>query len=551
MKGDRIFLFLCAFTATLLFIPGAFEFTYRVKWYFLPAFSFIYLFSILKKEKNLEFGPFHLLFILFLLFSLISLFNSYSISKTIEALFSLLGLFAFSIALFNDEKKSLIFKYILLCVFMLVCGGYIQYFLHIAGIKGLPKDAYGTPMINFGMGHRNPFSHIVAATIPLIFLFLPFLHSLFGGLFFTGISLLSGSRAGLFVSLFSFLFSFFLHKNLKKTIVLIPGIIFIFIFIFLSTPFKSALKRTIEPSYEPNRIRVLLWKDSYKIIKNHPFLGCGLSAFPSALPFFWSDETAFLVSSRYQEQFVENAHNDVISNFAETGIFGGFIFLAMIGYGIFSIFKSKKEGSRFLFISFLSIFLISLIDYPFRNPGTLFLVISIFSFTEWRVLFRIKLSQKIPLLSGFIFAIIGILFLFVRIKITSIYMQFLKMPNSYSAGISIQKSKKFLIDPLFYKGYYYLGNFYAVKGDIKTAERYYRKCLNLFRGHFLALYNLAELRIKNADINSAKRILLDLLKISPYHLEANELISKILKYEGRADEAMFYEERIRRIKERR
>jgi len=547
VKGNRIFLFLCAFTATLVFIPRAFEFTYRVKFYFLPVFSFIYLYFVVRKERDLKAGLFHLFYILFLLISFLSIFNSYSLSKTTEGLFFLLGLFAFSVALFNDEEKAIIFKYLLLCVFLLVLGGYIQYFLHIAGIKGLPKDAYGTPMINFGTGHRNPFSHLVAATIPFTFLFLPFPHSLFGGLFFLGISLLSGSRAGLFGSLFSFLFSFFFQKNLKKIFFLIPFIILI----FLSPPFKLALKRTIDPSYEPNRIRLLLWKDSYRIIKNHPVFGCGLSAFPSALPFFWSDETAFLVSSRYQEQFVENAHNDFVSTFAETGIFGGFIFLAMIGYGIFSIFKSKKEGSGFLLISFLTIFLISLIDYPFRNPATLFLGISIFSFTESRVLFRIKLTPKVPLLSGFIFAIIGSLFLFWRVKITSIYMQFLKMPNSYSAGISIQKSKKFLIDPLFYKGYYYMGNFYAVKGDLKSAEKYYRKCLNLFKGHFPVLYNLAEVKIKAGEIDSGRRILLDLLKISPYHLKANELMVIILKYEGRAGEAALYEERIRRIKERR
>jgi len=547
VKGNRIFLFLCAFTATLAFIPRAFEFTYRVKFYFLPVFSFIYLYFVVRKERDLKAGLFHLFYILFLLISFLSIFNSYSLSKTTEGLFFLLGLFAFSVALFNDEDKAIIFKYLLLCVFLLVLGGYIQYFLHIAGIKELPKDAYGTPMINFGTGHRNPFSHLVAATIPFTFLFLPFPHSLFGGLFFLGISLLSGSRAGLFGSLFSFLFSFFFQKNLKKIFFLIPFIILI----FLSPPFKLALKRTIDPSYEPNRIRLLLWKDSYRIIKNHPVFGCGLSAFPSALPFFWSDETAFLVSSRYQEQFVENAHNDLVSTFAETGIFGGFIFLAMIGYGIFSIFKSKKEGSGFLLISFLTIFLISLIDYPFRNPATLFLGISIFSFTESRVLFRIKLTPKVPLLSGFIFAIIGSLFLFWRVKITSIYMQFLKMPNSYSAGISIQKSKKFLIDPLFYKGYYYMGNFYAVKGDLKSAEKYYRKCLNLFKGHFPVLYNLAEVKIKAGEIDSGRRILLDLLKISPYHLKANELMVIILKYEGRAGEAALYEERIRRIKERR
>ena len=547
MRGDRIFLFLCAFTATLLFIPGAFEFTYRIKWYFLPSFSFIYLFFILEKERDLKFSFFHLLFFLFFLFSLVSLFNSYSISRTIEAVFCLLGLFAFSIALFNDEKKGEIFKYILLCVFILVCGGYIQYFLHIAGIKELPKDAYGTPMINFGIGHRNPFSHVVASTIPLIFFLIPFPLSLFGGLFFTGISLLSGSRAGVFGSLFSLMAAALIQKRYKKLILFIPFLILI----FLSPPFKSALKKTINKSYEPNRIRVLLWEDSINIFKKHPILGCGLSAFPSALPFFWSDETAFLVSSKYQEQFVENAHNDIISNFAETGIFGGFIFLVMIGYGIFSIFKSKEENSRFLLISILTIFLISLIDYPFRNPATLFLALSIFSFTESRVLFRMKLNPKTFLLSGLVFAIVGVSSLFVRVKITSLYMRFLKVPNPYSAGEFIQTSKKFLFDPIFYKGYYYMGNLYAVKGDMKAAEIYYRKCLNLFRGHFVALFNLAEAKIKNGEIDFAKAILLDLLKISPYHLKANELISIILRYEGRAKEAMFYEERMRKIRERR
>lgn len=551
MKGDRIFLFLCAFTAILLFIPGSFEFTYRIKWYFLPAFSFIYLSFVLKKEGHLKFGLFHLFYILFFLFSFISVFNSYSISKTIEGLFSLLGLFAFSIALFNDENREIIFKYILLCAFLLALGGYIQYLLHLSGIKDLPKDAYRTPMVNFGAGHRNPFSHIVAATVPLTFSFLPFSLSLFGGLFFTGISFLSGSRAGIFGTIFSFSVSFFLQRERKKAVFFLPFIVLIFVLIFFSPPFKSALKKTVDPSYAPNRIRFLLWKDSYTIFKNNFVSGCGLSAFPSALPFFWSDETAFLVSSRYQEQFVENAHNDIISSFAETGILGGLMFLVMVGYGIFSIFKSKKEVSRFLLISFLTIFLISLIDYPFRNPGTLFLTISIFSFAESQVLFKIKLHQKPILISGLILAILAILSLFVRIKITSIYMRFLKMPNPYSAEVAIQQSKKFFIDPLFYKAYYYMGNLYAMRGDMKSAERYYRKCLDLFRGHFLALYNLAEVKIKKGELNSGKKILLDLLKISPYHLKANELMVTILKVERRAGEAALYEERIRRIKEMR
>lgn len=547
MRGNRIFLFLSVFISILLFLPSAYEFTYRIKWFIFPASSFAYLFFIVRKEGWVKFGYFHLLFFLFFLFSFISLFNSYSPAKTIEGLLTLFSFFAFSLAFFNEEKKEILFKYILICVSVLLFGGYIQWFFHITGIKELPKDAYGASMINFAVGHRNPFSHIIASTIPLIFFYIPFPYSLLCSLFFTGIAFLSGSRAGIFGSLFSLTLTVFSYKSIKKFVPLLP-----FLFLLLLTPpFKSALKKTLDPSYEPNRIRLLLWKDSFEILKKHPFSGCGLSSFPSAFPFFWSDETSFLVSSKYQEQFVENAHNDIISNFAETGIFGGLTFLAIVGWGFFLILKNKDGISRFLLITFLTIFLISLIDYPLRNPATLFFAIAMVTFSESKVLLRIKLNPSLPLLLGVLLGIIGVSSLFLRIKVTSLYMKFLKNPNPYSAQASVEKAKKFLFDPIFYKGYYYMGNFYALKGDMKNAERYYKKSLNLFKGNFVVLYNLSEVKMKNGEFDSAKRILLELLKISPYHLKANEMISIILRAEGKTKEAKFYEERMKRIKGRR
>lgn len=539
----RILLFLCVFSS-VLFIPGLYEFTYRAKEYLFPSLSLIYLSSL--RKTRLEIGIFHGLLFLFFILSSFSLINSYSVAKTVEGLFYASGLLLFSIALFNDERKEDAFRFFLLAAGTVIAGGYIQELLHITGIKPLPEDAYGTSMINFALGHRNPLSHFVSSSIPLFFLYMKTLSALASVILSCGILLLSGSRAGLFSGIFSICAVLLLTRRFKNFLLFIPAI-----FILLSPPFLKAVKKTLNPSYEPNRIRVLLWRDSLKILKEHPLTGAGLGAFPSALPFFWSDETAFTISSRYQDQFVENAHNDFVSAFAETGIAGGILFIVIITWSLLSLFLHRSPLSPYLLSSLLAILLIAIVDYPFRNHATSLLAVSTASFAERRKLFTLKIPEKTALISGIAAGIAGGVFLFSRVRITSLYMRFLHNPNPYSAQACIERAEKFIIDPLFYKGYYYMGNFHAVEGKLEDAERSYRKSLSLFKGNFPVMYNLAEVKIKKGEWKEAKKFLLELLKISPYYLKANDLMIKLLVSEGKKEEAEIYRERIKRLRERR
>lgn len=62
-----------------------------------------------------------------------------------------------------------------------------------------------------------------------------------------------------------------------------------------------------------DQARLAIFKDSLKMIRQHPLLGWGLGTFPTIYPHF---------RSFYTDNFVNQAHNDVIQFVVETGLIG-------------------------------------------------------------------------------------------------------------------------------------------------------------------------------------------------------------------------------------
>ena len=111
------------------------------------------------------------------------------------------------------------------------------------------------------------------------------------------------------------------------------------------------------PQFRPEfstLMRLSYWKDTWKIIAEHPFKGVGLGNFN-------------LVESRY-------AHNSFLQIWAETGILGLLSFLWFIAISIKTGLKNKKSSpENAAIIAAALVFLIhNLVDFTFFLPETVF-----------------------------------------------------------------------------------------------------------------------------------------------------------------------------------
>jgi O-antigen ligase len=119
-----------------------------------------------------------------------------------------------------------------------------------------------------------------------------------------------------------------------------------------------------------------IWKDSWKMIREHPVTGVGLGAY----------QTVFPIYARSNGMLVVNyAHNDYMQAVTDGGIVGGLLALAFVVLILRSVFRAVKSGDpllRALAIAFgggiFSILTHSLFDFNLQIPSNalLFLFIS-------------------------------------------------------------------------------------------------------------------------------------------------------------------------------
>jgi len=80
--------------------------------------------------------------------------------------------------------------------------------------------------------------------------------------------------------------------------------------------------------------RVALWKDSFRLFRDHPWLGTGMGSFVTVYPPYQSEPS---------ELVTEHAHNDYLEALTETGVAGGVLILSALALFLLNAFGGLKE----------------------------------------------------------------------------------------------------------------------------------------------------------------------------------------------------------------
>ncbi len=347
---------------------------------------------------------------LFFFWSLISIFKAVNIHQSFYLIYQFLIYLIFYFLLLNNLKRKDIEKIILalfLVSFLISLYGILQYF----GIDFLSPSRKNSPIST--LGNPNFTAEYLISTIPLMLMYgiskfssinqakqaLPLqwsstacsagvaelarLCSTFVILFCLLLTQTRASWLGLFVSLI-FIFVMLLrsrgaihHARKRKMAILtiIPLIIFLLAFSFCNIGRKS--RKKIASAFNlhtgSTALRLTVWKDTLRMVKENPVLGVGLGNYNIHYPLYQSKA---LLSKEIR---IDHTHNDYLQLAAETGIVGLFLFLWFlfsIGKSCVHLLKKEKEENTYLIIlgitgGLIAVLVNAFFAFPLQNPSVL------------------------------------------------------------------------------------------------------------------------------------------------------------------------------------
>ena len=209
--------------------------------------------------------------------------------------------------------------------------------------------AYALAVYSFNVVSHKPIKYLALASCVLILNIIPF-------------TLNRASWIGILASTFLIGFykfsqsKFVLKLNTLKKIGLATVIILI---VAVSIPLLYNFKKGSSDG------RLLVWKISGSIIKEHPFIGIGYGRFHSEYNLSQADY--FKGSHEKDEELlagdVKLAFSDYVETLAETGIIGFILFIILICFAL-SSFKLKQDQANLFLFPFVIFLILSLVSYP-------------------------------------------------------------------------------------------------------------------------------------------------------------------------------------------
>lgn len=257
-------------------------------------------------------------------------------------------LLVYWITIFQLEKIIQIKPRVLLTAFITGCLGFGVYILMQSFVefpeKGWEGFFYKDLLSNV---KANPVTHSLYYNLAIVFLGnnykyvkkeewrITYWIMLF---FFIFMVALCSSKIGFFVLFFAIITAIYNMTKNKKAVYTIIGI-YAVLSLFIAFQFGVFTEKFFLDSMDS---RLIVWKQSFEIIKENFWLGTGVGNSVEVL------KAKFLLID-YQRGIVQqyNAQNQFLESFMDTGIFG---FLLLIAFFVFAFVKAFIEKNRLYFI---------------------------------------------------------------------------------------------------------------------------------------------------------------------------------------------------------
>lgn len=316
--------------------------------FLLASVSFCSLALILIKDRVLRFSPPPVIFfILLILWMIISSFFSKDIAQTIWEILRTTSYFALFLTIYHltannkSAQRFLIISLTAIGAILLIKDVY--YFFSWGGLRN------GSSLIGTFYWH-NQMAGFITFLIPLLLsLFLSFRNIFLklitlSAIFISLISIVFTYSRGGWISLIAALLLFFIlsFKKIKSNIILLFLMLAIFItatFVFIKPANVNNKAQSIKAEMSPQtrtvsgNLRITVWKNTLKMIKDYPIFGLGPGAFGNV--YYNYQNTPWL--------YAQHAHNQFLEYIAELGILGFLFFAAIIISAIFCVFTNLKK----------------------------------------------------------------------------------------------------------------------------------------------------------------------------------------------------------------
>lgn len=342
----RILDFICEFSlyGLIFFIPIS---KAAIEIFFAFAFTAFILKKILKPNFESLRSPVYLLLFCFIMFNAISLINSgqYFIKSIISLFFKWMEYILIFIMIgdtFNSHKRIRNTLFIILSISLLIgIDGLLQYFSASDFLRhrsvGVVNSVYA---ITASFNHYNDFGAYLVVILSLVFaLFISTQEKLYkSALFLLAVLLevcllLTFSRG----AWLGFICVFFLMLFISRKFTEVISIMLAFIILIISLPITRERWAFIF-SIGGDASRFDLWKLTFSMIKENPFLGKGIGTFMDHF------------SQRAPNLYTQYAHNCFLQIWAETGIFSLSSFLTFITLLLFRGIAVFKKNNNYILL---------------------------------------------------------------------------------------------------------------------------------------------------------------------------------------------------------
>lgn len=155
-------------------------------------------------------------------------------------------------------------------------------------------------------------------------------------------------------------------KNLKKFLLAgCIGMLVVGFCIYMSPFLQTKLYSFIDHKNASNQGHYMIARDSIELIKDNPIMGVGLGRYKEVFNEEYRSEEHF----RLEDGFTPHAHNNTLTLWAETGIFGcmtfWYMYLSFLYYSFRRWLKEKNDSDLMFFMITLATVLQGITDYSF------------------------------------------------------------------------------------------------------------------------------------------------------------------------------------------
>lgn len=319
----------------------------------------------------------------------------------------------------------------------------------------------------------------------------------------------------------------------------------------------SNVKSIVDTNFTGNTQRFMMWKNTARMISDHPLLGVGIGNFNLIYHHYVTPEDQYVMPKNWDGYYLRQAHNEYLQIFSELGIVGIFLFFIFLGSILISsilyLRKNRDDAIFFgLFLSFLGSLIIAFFVFNFQiAPTSYFFIATIVFLLKWMKKEEKTLQIKnIYLRMSILFLFLGGTALFLKPVVRVAFVDYYRrLGQSLLESSSSRKSDKRAIEilkkglswnPNDWEIHFLMANAYGDRGLYAQAIEHAKKSFQLNPTHILTLYNMGIYYERMGNDETALKTYEEILKKTPDFKRVSNRMGYLSLKEGKMIEANRY-----------